>query len=209
MNQKRCIILCAGAITAQDIAWANIGPQDFVIAADAGYIHAKNFGIVPHRIVGDFDSSQDPGALDIPIERFPSHKDDTDCLLAVRRGLQQGCGRFVILGGLGGRLDHTLANLQTLAFLADHGARGELKGDGAWITLLRGESITLPRQEGYLSVFAMGGPCSGIWEQGTEYPLENASLSPNFPLGVSNHIVDQTATVGVKDGDLLVMITNK
>jgi len=209
MTEKRCVILCAGAITPQEIAWAVITPHDYVIAADAGYLHAQNYNIRPNLIVGDFDSSDDPGMLDIPIQRFSSHKDDTDCLLAVRRGLEEGCTRFVILGGLGGRLDHTLANLQTLTFLADHGARGELKGDGAWITLLRQESITLPQQEGYLSVFALGGPCSGVWEQGTEYPLEDATLTPHFPLGVSNHIVAQTATVGVKSGDLLVMLTNK
>ena len=209
MTEKRCVILCAGAITPQEIAWAVITPHDYVIAADAGYLHAQNYNIQPNLIVGDFDSSADPGGLEVPVERFSSHKDDTDCLLAVRRGLKEGCTHFVILGGLGGRLDHTLANLQTLTFLADHGARGELKGDGSWITLLRQDSISLPQQEGYLSVFALGGPCSGVTLTGTEYPLKQAQLTPNFPMGVSNHIVEQTATIGVQQGDLLVMINNK
>lgn len=209
MEQKRCVILCAGSTTAEDVAYAAITAQDYVIAADAGYLHCNRFGITPNLIVGDFDSSADPGALDIPIQRFSSHKDDTDCLLAVRRGLEEGCTRFDILGGLGGRLDHTLANLQTLVFLADHGARGELIGDGSHITLLRSGSLCLPKQPGYLSVFAFGGPCSGVCLAGTEYPLEKADLTPHFPLGVSNHIVDDLATVSVEQGDLLVMTTTR
>ncbi|MBP1558644.1 MAG: thiamine diphosphokinase [Oscillospiraceae bacterium] len=208
METKRCVILCAGATAPEDIAWAKIGAGDFVIAADAGYLHAQTYGIRPNLIVGDFDSSADPGALDIPIERFPTHKDDTDCMLAVRRGLAEGCRSFVILGGLGGRLDHTLANLQTLAFLADHGATGWLKGEGAAVTLLRKDTITLPRPSGYLSLFALGGPCRGITLQGTEYPLENAELTPGFPLGVSNHIVEETADVTVTEGDLLIVLTD-
>ena len=209
MEPKRCVILCAGSITPQDVAAAAITSKDYIIAADAGYLHAKAYGITPNLIVGDFDSSADPGVLDIPIQRFSSHKDDTDCLLAVRRGLEEGCTRFVILGGLGGRLDHTLANLQTLTFLADHGARGTLVGECSTITLLRSESITLPKQPGYLSVFALGGPCSGVTLAGTEYPLEKAVLTPHFPLGVSNHIVADLATVSVEEGDLLVMTTTR
>ena len=209
MEQKRCVILCAGSITPDDVARAAISAQDYVVAADAGYLHCNRFGITPNLIVGDFDSSADPGALDISIQRFSSHKDDTDCLLAVRRGLEEGCTRFVILGGLGGRLDHTLANLQTLVFLADHGARGELIGDGSHITLLRSGRLHLPKQEGYLSVFAIGGVCSGVCLSGTEYPLEQAELTPHFPLGVSNHIVADFAIVSVEQGDLLVMTTDK
>ena len=209
MEEKRCVILCAGSITPRDVVCAAITHNDFVVAADAGYLQAQAYGITPDLIVGDFDSSADPGVLEIPIQRFSSHKDDTDCLLAVRRGLEEGCTRFVILGGLGGRLDHTLANLQTLVFLADHGARGQLIGDGSRITLLRQESITLPKQPGYLSVFAFGGPCGGVTLCGTEYPLEKADLTPHFPLGVGNHIVAETATVSVKQGDLLVMLTDK
>lgn len=208
METKRCVILCAGATTPEDIAWARIGSGDFVIAADAGYLHAQTYGIRPHLIVGDFDSSADPGALDIPIERFPVHKDDTDCMLAVRRGLAQGCRSFVILGGLGGRLDHTLANLQTLAFLADHGATGWLRGEAAAVTLLRKGSIILPKPGGYLSLFALGGTCRGITLRGTEYPLENALLTPNFPLGVSNHIVEETAHITVEEGDLFLVLTD-
>lgn len=208
MEEKRCVILCAGAISPQDAAWANIGPNDFVIAADAGYLQAQRYGLRPHLIVGDFDSADDPGQVDIPIQRFSSHKDDTDCLLAVRRGLEEGCRRFTILGGLGGRLDHTLANLQTLTFIADRGGRGELMGDKTYVTLLRSGSVTLPKQPGYLSVFAFGGECRGICERGTEYPLENACLTPGFPLGVSNHITGDSATISVAQGDLLIVLND-
>lgn len=207
--ETRCVILCAGEITPQDIRLAAISPADFVIAADAGWLHAKRHGIRPDLILGDFDSSPDPGDPGVPVERFPVRKDDTDSLLALRRGLARGCRSFVLLGALGGAADHTLANLQALAFLADHGARGQLVGQGTWATLLRSQAITLPKQEGYLSVFAVGGPCRGVTLRGTAYPLEQGSLSPNFPLGVSNRITAETATVAVEEGDLLVMVTNR
>jgi len=209
MTGDRCVILCAGAITAADAAWAAIGPEDFVVAADAGYLRARDLGIRPSLIVGDFDSAADPGDTGVEVERFSSHKDDTDCMLAVRRGLARGCRRFVILGGLGGRLDHTLANLQTLGFLADRGCRGELRGDGAWATLVRGGSLTLPDTGGYLSVFAFGGPCSGVSETGVEYPLRDARLTSGFPLGVSNRFTAPQAAIGVKQGTLLVVTTAK
>lgn len=208
--ETKCVILCAGSITPEDIRWADIGPGDFVIAADAGWLHAKHYGIRPSLILGDFDSSADPGDPGVPVERFPSRKDDTDSVLALRRGLAEGFRRFVLLGALGGRLDHTFANLQALAFLADRGACGWLRGEGACATLLRGKAqCTLPRPTGYLSLFAVGGPCRGITLQGTEYPLENADLSPNFPLGVSNHITGETARLSLEEGDLLVILTDR
>ena len=139
--------------------------------------------------------------------RAPVEKDDTDTMLAVKRGLEQGCTEFHLYGGTGGRrLDHTLANLQTLLFLRRRGARGFLYDlDFVW-TVLENESIAVPRTVpwGLLSVFCMGDRAEGVEERGVQYPLSDACLTPEFPLGVSNHILDDTAYVGVRKGVLAV-----
>ena len=126
----------------------------------------------------------------------------------LQAGLRQGFTDFVILGGTGGRLDHTIANLQTLAYLTTRGARGELRDRDCWARVIRDETITLPRGAylkgpAYLSLFAMGGDCI-VTETGVEYPLQDYPLSPSYPLGISNHITD-TAVITAR-GTLLVML---
>ena len=141
------------------------------------------------------------------VRRVPVEKDDTDTMLAVKTGLEQGCGEFNIYGGTGGRrLDHTLANLQTLLYLRRHGARGYLyDNDFVW-TAVENETITVEQtvEWGLLSVFCLGAPASGIDEKGVQYPLSHASLSAEFPLGVSNHIIEPKARITVRKGALIV-----
>ena len=146
-------------------------------------------------LLGDFDSMDQPADFD-RIRRVPVEKDDTDTMLAVKTGLEQGCGEFYLYGGTGGkRLDHTLANLQTLLYLRRHGARGYLyDNDFVW-TAIENESLTVERtvEWGLLSVFCLGAPASGIDERGVQYPLTKAALSAEFPLGISNHILEDRA----------------
>ena len=141
---KRCFIFAAGTYYG-----LRERPQtgDLVLAADAGYLACRQAGITPDLLLGDFDSMDQPADFD-HVCRVPVEKDDTDTMLAVKTGLEQGCGEFYIYGGTGGRrLDHTLANLQTLLYLRRHGARGYLyDNDFVW-TAVENETITveLPR----------------------------------------------------------------
>ena len=180
-------------------------PDGFLIAADKGYAQLHARGVVPDLVVGDFDSL---GAVpqDVPVVRHPVRKDDTDMLLAVREGLRRGCTRFLLYGGVGGRLDHTLANLQTLSFLQQNGARGVLYGDGTAVTLLHQSGVTLSAKEsGDVSVFAFGGPARGVTERGLLYSLENATLTTDFPLGVSNGFCGNAAQIEVRQGSVLLL----
>ena len=150
-------------------------PGDFVIAADAGYRVCRQAGIVPDLLLGDFDSMDQPEDF-ANIHRSPVEKDDTDTMLAVKTALEQGCDTVYIYGGTGGkRLDHTLANLQTLLFI-----------------------------RGLFSAFCLGDRAEGIDEVGFQYPLKDAVLTPEFPLGVSNHILEPAATITVRKGALAV-----
>ena len=176
---------------------------DFVIAADGGYAAAKQLGIKPNLVVGDFDSlGYVPEAEEII--RHPVRKDDTDTLLAIRLGLERGYRNFVITGALGGRLDHSFANLQSLLFLRDHGARGVLYGDGFAVTAVTDGSITVEGR-GTLSVFSMDPKATGVYLRDVSYCLENAELTSSFPIGVSNEFIGKPATIGVESGTLLVM----
>ena len=179
---------------------------DFIIAADGGWLACRKTGITPDLLLGDFDSlSTRP---DFPnILRVPVEKDDTDTMLAVREGLREGCTQFYLYGGTGGkRLDHTLANLQTLLFLRRRGARGYLYDDDFVWTVIENESLTVEKtvEWGLFSAFCLGDRAEGIDETGFQYPLSDAVLTPEFPLGVSNHIMEPTATVRVRKGVLAV-----
>lgn len=203
----RCILFCGRPVEPPDLLGLTRQPDDFIIGADSGYLTAQRLGFPPDLIVGDFDSAPMPEPTPF-LEVYPARKDQTDCILGVDAGLERGCTRFIILGGLGGRLDHTVANLQTLGYLIGKNARGELRDRDCWASVIRGETITLPQgawlgEGAYLSLFAMGGSCR-VTVTGVEYPLDNYELSGFFPLGVSNHILDNAKVTA--RGTLLVML---
>ena len=200
---KRCFIFAAGSFYGLR---ERPGSGDFVIAADAGYSVCREEGIRPDLLLGDFDSMEPPADFD-RIRRLPVEKDDTDTLAALRAGLERGCTEFLIYGGTGGkRLDHTLANLQSLLFLRRRGARGVLFDNDFLWTVIENEDLQVTRtvEWGLLSVFCLGDRAEGVEETGVQYPLSGAVLTPDFPLGVSNHILEPTARISVRRGALAV-----
>ena len=198
---QNCIIFCAGEF---DRLLMPIGQEDYLLAADGGLVHLEKLGIKPHGILGDFDSL---GRVPTDGIVFPVEKDDTDSMLAVRKGLALGYRRFLLYGSLDGpRLDHTLANFQTLQFLADHGAIGYLVGNSYIATVVKNGSIRFSAEaKGILSVFCMGADARGVSIAGLQYAMDNGTLSAGFPLGVSNHFTGNPASVTVKEGSLLVL----
>ena len=201
---KRCFVFAAGSYYG--LRERPGDPGDFVIAADAGYRVCLEESIQPDLLVGDFDSMEPPADF-ARVRRLPVEKDDTDTLAALRAGLERGCTDFLIYGGTGGRrLDHTLANLQSLLFLRRRGALGFLfDNDFLWTVIENGEvRVARTVEWGLLSVFCLGDRAEGVDESGVQYPLSNAVLTPEFPLGVSNHIVEPSARVSVRRGALAV-----
>ena len=196
-----CIIFCAAEF---DRLIAPVRPGDHIIAADGGLTHLQKIGLEPDEILGDFDSL---GYTPADARVFPVEKDDTDAMLAVRRGLSLGCREFLLYGGLDGpRLDHTIANFQTLQFLADHGAHGYLVGRDYLVTVVKNGALTFPAgARGIASVFCLGPDAEGVTLRGLYYPLENGTLTAGFPLGVSNHFTGKEAEISVQKGSLLVL----
>lgn len=201
---KRCFIFAAG--TFYGLRERPGDPGDFVVAADAGYRTCLREGVAPDLLLGDFDSMEPPADF-ARVRRLPVEKDDTDTLAAIRAGLERGCTDFLIYGGTGGkRLDHTLANLQSLLFLRRRGALGFLYDDDFLWTVIENEEIRVKKRVewGLLSVFCLGDRAEGVEESGVQYPLEDAVLTPDFPVGVSNHILESEARVRVRTGALAV-----
>jgi len=207
---KRCYIAGAGEFCENRL------PEDgdYIIAADGGYAMLNKLGITPDLIVGDFDSlggypvllntlADHPNVLKSPVE-----KDDTDMMLAVKEGLSRGFKSFTINGGLGGRLDQTLANIQILAYLTEHGALGILLGrECDIIAVMNGTIKFFPEksQSGTVSVFCHGETAEGVTLNGVKYPLENATLSCKYPIGVSNEFIGENAAISVKKSILIVV----
>lgn len=196
-----CVIFCAGGF---DGLIEPVGRDDFVLAADGGLSHLEMLGLTPDGILGDFDSL---GYVPEGAKIYPVEKDDTDSMLAVRQGLKLGYDRFVLYGSLDGpRLDHTVANFQTLQFLADRGAQGYLVGNRYVATVIKNGTVRFPGEaKGILSVFCMGADAEGVTIRGLKYTLENGALTAGFPLGVSNHFMGQEAAVSVESGSLLLL----
>lgn len=197
---KTCIIFCAAGF---DGLLAPIPEDALVIAADGGLRHTEGLGLRPDVILGDFDSL---GYIPADSRVYPVEKDDTDAMLAARVGLERGCDFFLFYGAMDGpRLDHTVANFQTLAFLATHGARGVLIGRDYIAAVLREESIDFSEEAtGILSLFCLGASAE-VSIEGLHYELDHGTLTPDFPLGVSNHFVGKTARITVHDGLVLAL----
>ena len=198
---KKCVIFCAAECRN---LLEPIGTDDFVIAADGGLVHTENFHITPHEILGDFDSL---GFVPSDSRVFPVEKDDTDAMLAVRRGLDLGYREFLLYGSLDGpRLDHTIANFQTLQFPCDRGAFGYLAGNQYLVTVVKNGELRFPAgAKGTVSVFCLGEDARGVSLEGLHYPLEKGTLTAGFPLGVSNHFTGKPARIRVEAGSLLVL----
>ena len=171
---KKCVIICAGYIERYEAVRYELDRAELVICADAGIVHAQRLGVKPDIILGDFDSYTGKIPECEQVIRLPAEKDDTDTMYAVKLALDMGFDEFVLLGALGGRLDHTLANIQTLKYLQDKNAEGRLVSEDNIVFLVSSSEINVKRQEGFkLSVFSYSEVCYGVTLKNVHYPLND------------------------------------
>ena len=199
-----CYIVGAGECEKLDFSK---GDNDFVIAADGGLRYLEAAGIAPDLLLGDFDSLgyHPEGAL-----TYPKEKDETDTFLALRYAVANGYRHVRVYGGLGGRLDHTLANVQMLVWSARRGLDVCLCGGTVTLRAVTDGEIRFPAEmHGGISVFCMDEHAEGIDLLGLKYTLENGELTNEFPLGVSNEFVGAPSTVRVRKGTLLIVTDEK
>ena len=197
---KICYIIGAGELP---LLYISEKAEKLIIAADGGL---KKLGeIKPDLVVGDFDSLGSVPENESVI-KHPIKKDDTDTLLAVKIGLEKGYKAFVIYGAIGGRLDHTVATIQTATFVAENGAIAYIYDGTHTVTSIKNSNIIFnATAKGYVSVFALSGVVKGVSINGLLYELNDAELTPSFPIGVSNEFIGRESEISVKDGVLTII----
>ncbi len=182
--------------------------DDLCIAADAGWKNAERLGIRPSILLGDFDSlgAVPPHGEELEVLTVPAEKDMTDTQLAVEVALRRGARELTIVGGLGGRLDHTLSNLAILEDLAGRGVRAVITSGHDRVRRLHNDSLLLARTDyPYLSLLACEEKVRGVSIEGVKYPLKNATLHRSFQYAVSNEIDGNCCLISVRRGTLLVV----
>lgn len=181
---------------------------DYIICADGGITIAEQNGIIPDIVLGDLDSV-DSVNQQYNFIRHPKEKDDTDTMLCLKYGIANGFCDFLIIGGIGGRFDHTIANLQTLAFAKENGVNAAIISYNTFCTIIKGEEkYELPiKENAYLSIFSYSDECRGVTVKGAKYELADAVLKSTFPLGVSNEWKEEKATISINEGKLLIIVS--
>lgn len=180
--------------------------DDFVIAADGGLKYLQSANIVPDLIIGDFDSFGAIPDYDNVIKLNPV-KDITDTDAAIKIGIEKGFEEFEIYGATGGRIDHTLANIQLIVSLSQRGNKASLVNGKTVITAVTDGKICFDSlQKGYISVFAHTDICENVCIKGLKYSVENAVFKNDFALGVSNEFVGEESSVSVGKGTLVIVV---
>ncbi len=182
------------------------GADDLVIAADGGLAHLKAHGIRCDLALGDFDSL---GYVPDAYERitYPVEKDYTDTALALYEGEKRGFREFVILGGTGGREDHTFANYCLLSEAKERGLQAKLVSKNGTVFIVKNESVRIKCDTGrHFSAFAFGGEAKGVSITGLKYEARDISIKPSCHLTVSNLFDGRVCELSVKEGELLVFV---
>jgi len=213
VESGKCIVICAGDFTPVEIKRKE---GDFVIAVDGGYLYSKILETAPDLIIGDFDSVSDAEKEELSVMKQTDKdrivelnpcKDDTDTLAALRIGLKKGYRNFHIYGAMGGRLEHTIANIQCLHFLKNHGAKGYIMDEACMLTLIQNETVVFNKDmEGFLSLFSLDEKATGVTIKNMKYPLEQAEITNDFPIGISNEFIGEAGEVTVEKGTLLAVV---
>lgn len=203
----KAYILTGGVIHPDNL---HITPEKdaLIVAADSGLNHAAPLGLSPTVVVGDYDSLGHAPNVDAGVEviTVPTEKDVTDTQLAIELALTRGANEVHILGGLGGRLDHTLSNLAILEDLADKKVRATIEDGQNRVRLLQNDSTILPRSGyTYLSLLALDPVVKGVDIEGVKYPLKGAKIQRSFGFAVSNEITGNCCFVSVRKGKMLVV----
>ncbi|NLD19419.1 MAG: thiamine diphosphokinase [Clostridiales bacterium] len=187
-----------------------IDEDDYIICADGGLALALAEGIKPDVVIGDFDSLDIQVPNGVSVQRLPVHKDVTDTAAALQYAEERGLDYIVIAGGIGGRLDHTIANIQNIFAALDRGVTVVMVDKGNTVMALRDSSAKIKKLGSCkLSLFSFSQKCLGVTVSGVEYPLKEHTLTADYPLGVSNEFVKDEAFVRVRQGRLLVILSQE
>ena len=209
MERKTAFIYTGGTVFEEYVI-EKPETGDLIIAADAGYLTAKKMGVTPDILLGDFDTLGEENIPDgIECLRVPAEKNDTDTQLAVQVAIERGVWEIVIIGGLSGRIDHTLSTLAILEDLWERKAGriyATLTDGKNRVRFIRSSGTILPRsQYRFFSLIAADETVKGITLDGCKYPLKNGRISRRNQWAVSNEITGNCALIEIKRGGVWVI----
>ncbi|MGI6122845.1 MAG: thiamine diphosphokinase [Acetivibrionales bacterium] len=209
----KTLIVGSGSVSDESLLIRYHQWADLVIAADGGQMHLKKAGLNSHVLLGDFDSINASELAEIKAHNsvelitFPKDKDYTDLELAINLAIERGASKIVLLGASGTRLDHTTANIHLLYKLVENNIEGYIEDEHNRIYLIN-KALTIEKQaDCKVSILPLPPLAKGVSTKGLTYKLFEADLPFGIGLGISNEFSEQTATISVKDGLLLVFIS--
>ena len=204
MKKRRCVIVGGAPVNEPERIKRLFCKDDYFIYCDSGLFHEEKLGRPADLIVGDFDSHEKPDT-DTEIIVLPHEKDDTDTVYAVKEALKRGFDEFLLIGVIGGRLDHTLGNVSILLYLDSLHKKAEAADDFSVMCIVSDKPEYVSKDFSYFSLLNISGQASGITVKGAEYELDNAEITCEYPYGVSNEVKGESAVITVKKGRLLLV----
>ena len=201
----KCVIIGGADIKEYEKIKDYINDGDFIICCDCGMRHTEKLLVKPDLIVGDFDSSENPD-LDVETIVLPREKDDTDTVFAVKEAVKRGFEKFLLVGVIGERFDHSMGNVSILLYLDSQGKFAKIVDDFSEMEIVSDKVSYVDGSFKYFSLLNISGIADGITVRGAKYPLENASVSCEYQYGISNEVLPgETAEISVKNGRLLLV----
>ncbi len=201
---SRCVLVLGGEIKNYELVRSFLREEDYFLFCDKGLVHSSRLGVRVDLAVGDFDSCVPHSIKEIV--RFPSNKDDTDALCGLKEGIKRGYKEFLILGALGGRVDHEIGNIYLLEYLDRLGLYGRIENGSSYIEMVSSGKKTVKKGVKYFSLLAVFGKAEDIWIRGAKYNLEGKQIEPGFQYGISNECEEDEAEILVKKGKLLLVV---
>ena len=206
---RRCVIVGGAEIRNYESLRKYFTHDDFFIYCDCGLKHAHNLEHAPDLIIGDFDSHERPENAKCEVIVLPCVKDDTDTIYAVKEAMKRGFHDFVLVGAVGGRIDHTMGNIYALLMLANHGRRAEIIDDYSVMRIISaGETVHIKYGCRFFSLINITGNAKGIMIRNAKYNLEDSEITSEYQYGISNEVLSPEcdAEVSLREGNLLLVV---
>lgn len=202
---KRCVIVGGADIGNYGFIRDALQPDDYIIFCDSGLKHLDALQVQPSLIVGDFDSHENPH-LDVETLVLPCEKDDTDTVYAMKEAIKRGFDTFLLIGVVGGRLDHTLGNVSMLLYLDSLGLKGTIVDDYSEMEIVSSSPVSIEDKYAFFSLLNISGCARGITIQNAKYLLDDGEITCEYQYGISNEVLPgKTAVLSVREGKLLLI----
>lgn len=202
---KRCVIVGGAEIENYDFMKKELCEQDYFIFCDSGLRHREKLGVEPNLVVGDFDSHEKPND-NVETIVLPIAKDDTDTVFAAKEGIRRGFEDFLLIGVIGGRIDHTISNISILLMLDVANKKAKIVDDYSELEILSQGKVYVDDSYPFFSLLNISGHAKGINIRNAKFELNDAEINCDYQYGVSNEVIPgKTAEIEVGEGRLLLV----